>query len=60
MNRIEIILRPERVEATVRALREASVPRLHVFHVHALGSGVDPEHFRLSFEEGVEDALALA
>ena len=51
MKRIEIILRPERVEGTIRALKEAGVPRLHVSHVHAIGSGVDPEHFRVSFEE---------
>lgn len=28
------------------------MPRLHVSHVDAIGSGVDPEHFRVSFETG--------
>lgn len=52
MKRIEAIVRIERVAPTVAALREAGIPRVTVSHVHALGSGVDPEHYRLSFEEG--------
>lgn len=52
MKRIEAIVRTERVASVVAALREAGVPRLTVSHVHALGSGMDPEHYRLSFEEG--------
>lgn len=52
MKRIEAIVRTERVGAVVAALREAGIPRLTVSHVHALGSGIDPEHYRLSFEEG--------
>ncbi len=52
MKRIEIILRTECVERVVRGLRENGVPRLTITHVHSLGSGVDPEHYRLSFEEG--------
>lgn len=52
MKKIEIILRTECVERVVRVLRESEVPRLTCTHVHSLGSGVDPEHYRLSFEEG--------
>lgn len=52
MKRIEAIVRTERVGAVVAALREAGIPRLTVSHVHAIGSGIDPEHYRLSFEEG--------
>lgn len=52
MKRLEIILRIECVEHVLRALREAGAPRMTVSHVHALGSGVDPEHYCLSFEEG--------
>jgi nitrogen regulatory protein P-II 1 len=52
MKRIEAIVRTERVGAVVAALRRAGVARLIVSHVHALGYGVDPEHYRLSFEEG--------
>lgn len=52
MKKVEAILRLERLEPVVEAVRRAGVPRLTVSHVHALGSGVDPEHYRLSFEEG--------
>lgn len=52
MTRIEAIVRTERVASVVAALRETGIPRLTLSHVHALGSGVDPEHYRLSFEEG--------
>lgn len=52
MKRIEAIVRTERVAPIVAALREAGIPRVTVGHVHALGSGVDPEHYRLSFEDG--------
>ncbi len=34
------------------ALRKAGVPRLTVLHVHVMGSGVDPEDYRLSLEAG--------
>ena len=52
MKEIKAILRKECVQDVVLALRAAGVPRLTICHVHALGSGVDPDHFRLSFEEG--------
>jgi nitrogen regulatory protein PII len=47
MKRLEAIIRTERVDQVVAALRKAGVPRLTVVHVHALGSGVDPEDYRL-------------
>lgn len=52
MKEIKAIVRKERVEDVVAALRAAGVPRLTLTHVHALGSGVDPQHYRLSLEEG--------
>lgn len=52
MKELKIICRKERVEDVVAELRAAGVPRLTVSHVHSLGSGVDPEHYRVSFEEG--------
>jgi len=52
MKELKVICRKERVEDVVAALRAAGVPRLTVSHVHSLGSGVDPEHYRMSFEEG--------
>ncbi len=52
MKKLQAIIRTERVEQVVTALRKAGVPRLTVQHVHAMGGGVDPEHYRLSFEAG--------
>jgi nitrogen regulatory protein P-II 1 len=52
MKEIKAILRKERVQAVVSALKTAGVPRLTVSHVHSLGAGVDPEDYRLSMEEG--------
>lgn len=54
MKEVKAIVRKERVDAVVRALREAGVTRLWTSHVHALGHGVDPKEARLSFEEGAE------
>jgi len=52
MQEIKAFLRMERAQSVVVALRNAGVPRLTLSHMHSLGSGVDPEHYRLSFEEG--------
>ena len=52
MKEITAIVRKERVQDVVSAMRAAGVPRLTLCHVHAVGSGVDPEDYRLSFEEG--------
>jgi nitrogen regulatory protein P-II 1 len=52
MKEIKAIVRKERVQDVVSALRSAGVPRLTLCHVHSVGSGVDPEDYRLSFEEG--------
>ena len=52
MKEIKAIVRKERVQDVVTALRSAGVPRLTLCHVHSVGSGVDPEDYRLSFEEG--------
>lgn len=52
MKEIKAIVRKERVQDVVGALRSAGVPRLTLCHVHSIGSGVDPEDYRMSFEEG--------
>lgn len=52
MNEIKAYVRPEQVEQVVRALRDAGVPHMTVTHVRSLGSGVDPEHMRVSLETG--------
>lgn len=46
MKLLRIICRDDRVDAVVRALRTAGAPRLFIDHVHSIGSGVDPEHYR--------------
>lgn len=51
MKLLKIIARKERVETLVKVLTEAGVTRLFICHVHAVGCGVDPEDYRLSFEE---------
>lgn len=52
MKEIKAIVRTERVQAVVKALENAGVARLLICHVHSIGAGVDPEDFRVSFEEG--------
>ena len=52
MKEIKAIVRTDRVQAVVQALDRAGAARLLVCHVHSLGAGVDPEDFRVSFEEG--------
>lgn len=52
MKEIKAYIRPERVEDVVRALQDSGVPHLAVTHVRALGSGVDPDHERISLETG--------
>ena len=52
MREIKAIVRTERVQAVVKGLENAGVARLLICHVHSLGAGVDPENFRVSFEEG--------
>lgn len=52
MKELKIICRKERVADVAAALRAAGVPRMTISYVHALGSGVDPEHYRVSLDEG--------
>lgn len=52
MKEIKVYLRKERVDEVVHALRAAGVTHMTVNHVRALGSGVDPKHFGVSFETG--------
>lgn len=52
MKDIKAVVRTDRVQAVVKALERSGVARLLVCHVHSLGAGVDPEDFRVSFEEG--------
>jgi nitrogen regulatory protein P-II 1 len=51
MKQVKVICRKECVAAVAAALRQSGTPRLTISHVHALGSGVDPEHYRMSLEE---------
>lgn len=52
MKELKIYLRKERVDAVVHALRDAGITHMTLTHVQALGSGVDPNDFGISFETG--------
>lgn len=52
MQEIKAYLRKERVDGVVHALRAAGIVHMTVTHVRSLGSGVDPDDFRISFETG--------
>lgn len=52
MKEVKIVIRRERADRVVRALKSADVARFHVSHVHVLGAGVDPGDARISLEEG--------
>lgn len=52
LREIKTIVRTETVARLLEALRDGGVTRFWVSHVHSLGAGVDPEDFRVSFEDG--------
>ena len=52
MKEIKAYIRPDRAEEVVRALQDAGVPHITITHVRSLGSGVDPDHQRMSLETG--------
>lgn len=52
LQEIKTIVRAETVARLLEALQEAGVTRFWVSHVHSIGAGVDPEDFRVSFEDG--------
>jgi len=49
---VKIVLRRNRADPVLHALRDADIARIHVSHVHVLGAGVDPGDSHLSLEEG--------
>ncbi len=52
MKELKTITRTDSVARLVAALKTAGITRLWVSHVHSIGAGVDPEDYRLSFDEG--------
>lgn len=52
MKEIKVYLRKKKVDDVVHALRGAGVTHMTITHVRSLGSGVDPDHVRISFETG--------
>lgn len=52
MREIKAYMRPEKVEAVLRALHDAGVPHMTVLHVRSFGSGVDPDDRQMSLEAG--------
>jgi len=52
MRDIKAIIRTDRVPDLIHALKNAEVSRFYLSRIHALGTGVDPEDFRPSLDEG--------
>lgn len=52
MKEIKGIVRTDRVQAVVKSIENGGAVRILISHVHSLGAGVDPEDYRVSFEEG--------
>jgi len=52
MKEIKAIVRTECLAELIDALKEAEVSRFYISRIHAVGSGVDPEDFRLSLDDG--------
>jgi nitrogen regulatory protein PII len=52
MREVKAIIRSDCLPRVVQALRKARTSRFYLSRVHALGSGVDPEDFRMSMDEG--------
>ncbi len=52
LKELTTIVRTESVAHLVSELEKFDVTRFWVSHVHALGAGVDPGDYRVSFEDG--------
>lgn len=52
MKEIKAIVRTECMADLIHALKTAEVSRFYISRIHAVGSGVDPEDFRLSLDDG--------
>lgn len=51
MKLIKAIVRTERLDEAIRALKQAGAPGLSVSHVHGVGHGYDPAPFALGPKE---------
>lgn len=54
MREIKVYVRRETLEPVLRALRDAGVAHVVVNHVQSFGSGIDPQHWRISMEAGTQ------
>ena len=52
MKDVKAIVRTECVSDLLQALKDSGVPRVYLSRIHAVGSGVDPQDFKLSLDEG--------
>jgi nitrogen regulatory protein P-II 1 len=52
LNEVKAIVRTDCVPGLIHALKDQDVSRFFLSRVHALGAGVDPEHYRLSLDDG--------
>ncbi len=49
---VKAVVRNECVPELLDALKQAEITRFFVSRIHALGAGVDPEDYRVSFDDG--------
>lgn len=52
MRELKAYLRRSMLEPVMRALHDAGVQRIVVGEVHSFGTGMDPQHWRLSMDAG--------
>jgi nitrogen regulatory protein PII len=52
MVEVRAVVRIPMLDRVIRTLKEASVPRITVTRVHAIGAGADPAAAKFSFDEG--------
>lgn len=52
LKEMKTIVRTDTVARLVEALEKEGVTRFWISHIHSIGTGVDPEDFRLSFDDG--------
>ena len=51
---VRAIVRVELLDRVIRAVKDVGIPRLTVYHAHAIGAGVDHASGRFSIDEGSE------
>jgi len=52
MKQIKAIVRAENLPRVIQALKDSDVPRFYVSRLQAMGTGADPEGYRISSDGG--------